>query len=366
VSLALAAATLLGFGLLGFALAVEERRREAPPLPPPLDAPPQTTVLLPVRDEEANVVPCIETLLASSARPRILVVDDGSTDATATLVATIAGREPRVTLLQAPPLPEGWRGKVHALATAEPEADTSWLLCVDADARQSPDLLSRAHAAAQENRLDLVSLGGQQEAVGLAENLLVPPVFALLDSLLGDWHEAARSEGPVVASGQFLLVRRAAWARCGGFAAIRDAALDDVEMARLLRQNGFRSGFLRAPGLRIRMYRGAREAFQGWRRNLGAFLGLRSWLLARVTALLLLPPLGLAWALATGHWLEAAILWTAGAASSMLVRLGGGTRAAYGLLYPCDSLFLAATLLLGSFDRRRGRLASWKGRTIEV
>jgi hypothetical protein len=245
---------------------------------------------------------------------------------------------------------------------------TPWLLLVDADARHAPELLARALAAAAAYRLDGVSVAGWQEARGLGENLLVPPVFALLDAVLGDWRAAADGSGPAVASGQFLLVRRELVERAGGFAAIRTDTLDDVAMVRALRRAGGRTGFLRAPDLlRVRMYQGGGEAWRGWRRNLGELFGARlgapAW---TALAVVLLPPLALALALLAGSWVAAALLWSAGAAASMLFRAGSGHRPAWGLLYPCDALALAGALALGVRDRRRGRLASWKGREIRI
>ena len=51
---------------------------------------------------------------------------------------------------------------------------------------------------------------------------------------------------------------------------------------------------------------------------------------------------------------------------SAILRRGGGQSAALGLLYPLDALLLAGALALGLGDRRRGLLASWKGRAIDV
>ena len=62
--------------------------------------------------------------------------------------------------------------------------------------------------------------------------------------------------------------------------------------------------------------------------------------------------------------MEAAILWTAGAAASILLRSGSGHQPAYGLLYPLDALVLAGVLVLGIVDRKRKRTVSWKGRTL--
>ena len=366
MSLALSCSLLLGAGLLGLALRTEERRRRAPALPAPLLPSPGTTVLLPVRDERLNVEDCVATLLGQTASPQVRVIDDGSIDGTAEIVAGLAAGEPRLTLLAAGPLPPGWPGKVHALSVGAEGAVSSWLLSTDADTRHAPDLLARAHAAAAGRGLDALSLAGFQEVEGLGENLLVPPVFALLDAVLGDWEAVADGAGPAVANGQFILLRREAWEACGGFESVRAAPIDDVAVAAGLRARGFRTAFLRAEGLRVRMYRGFREAARGWRRNLGALFSHVPGTAAAILAVLLLPALALAGFALTGRWVEALLLWTAGAAASMLLRSGSGHAPAWGLLYPLDSVILAGVLLLGVRDRRRRRPVSWKGREIRA
>jgi chlorobactene glucosyltransferase len=370
----------LGAGLLGLALRTAWRRRHAPGLPAaPAFAvdrsprPPDVTILLPVRDEESNILSCLKTLLAQTDRPLVRVIDDGSADATAALARQAAEEQaraegtPRLEVREAGPLPPGWRGKVHALAAGEKGVRTPWILSTDADTRHHPELLARCRAAAEAGGLDALSIAGGQEARGLGENLLVPAVFAFLDTLLGDWRPAADGTGAPVANGQFILLRREAWERCGGFEAVRNESIDDVATVACIRRQGGRTAFVRAPGLlRVRMYRGAAEAVRGWRRNLGGLFGDAPRLVAATLAVLLLPPAVLLAALAAGQWAAALFLWGAGALSSLLFRTGSGNAPLYGLLYPCDALLLAAVLALGVVDRRRGRLANWKGREINV
>ncbi|HEV7787224.1 MAG TPA: glycosyltransferase family A protein, partial [Thermoanaerobaculia bacterium] len=344
----------------------EERRRQAPALPNPRLPTPGTTVLLPIRDELHNIVDCVETLLAQTAAPLVRVIDDGSTDGSRELAAARAAGEPRLTLLAAGPLPPGWRGKVHALWVGSQGVSSPWLLSTDADTRHAPDLLARAHAAAADRGLDALSLAGVQEVRGLGENLLIPPVFALLDALLGDWEEAAAGRGPAVANGQFILVRREAWEACGGFETVRYVPLDDIAVAARLRAGGFRTGFLRAAGLRVRMYQGWGEAFRGWRRNLAGLLSSHPRTVAASLAVLVLPVAALVAAAVTGLAVEATLLWTTGAAASMLLRSGSGHRPAWGFLYPLDALALAGVLALAAVDRRKGRMVSWKGREMRV
>ncbi|HEX3126219.1 MAG TPA: glycosyltransferase [Thermoanaerobaculia bacterium] len=360
---ALILALLLGAGLLGLALRTEEQRRAAPVLPPPDPDHPDCTVLLPVRDEAANVLPCVETLLAQTARPRVRVIDDGSTDGTGRLVAEKASGEPRLELVTADPLPPGWRGKLHALHCGWRRLETPWVLLTDADTRHGPELLARSLAAARQQGLDAISLAGTQEARGPGEALLTPAVFALLDILLGDWRPAGSGSGPAVANGQFLLLRREAWEACGGFEPIRSEPIDDVAIVARLRRHGLRTAFFRAPELRVRMYRGFGETWRGWRRNLGGLFGPHPARMIGILGALLLPAVALVGFLASGRAVEATLLWSAGVAAAAVLRT---ERRAWSLLYPADALLLAAALALGALDRRRGRLASWKGREMPV
>ena len=365
MSILLALSLVLGAVLLALALRTEEQRRSAPPLPPPSRALGTVTVLLPVRDERENILPCLDTLLAQTAQPRVRVVDDGSTDGTGALVAERVAREPRLELVEAGALPAGWPGKVHALWSGWQSVTTPWVLLTDADTRHGPELLARALAAAAGGNLDAVSVAGTQEVRGPGESLLTGGVFALLDALLGDWRAVASGSGPAVANGQFILLRREAWDACGGFETVRGAPIDDVAIAARLREQGFRTAFFRAPELRVRMYRGGGETWRGWRRNLGALFGHQPGFVAPAVALLVVPALVLGGFLLSGRWVEAALLWSAGAAASGVFRSGTGSPA-WGLLYPLDALLLAAALILGTIDRRRGRLARWKGREVRV
>jgi glycosyltransferase involved in cell wall biosynthesis len=357
----LLSAAAVAAALLALAAATAWRRQRAPRLPTTTAEPPATVAILPMRDEAANVDGCLDAVLAQSATPPVVVVDDGSRDGTAE-----RARRPGVRVLSAPPTPSGWRGKVNALATGAAATEEPWLLLVDADARPAPHALARAHAAAAERGLAAISLAGYPVARGLGENLLVPSVFAVLDSLLGDWHAAADG-GPAVASGQFVLVRRSALEAAGGFAAIRTATIDDVALMLALRAAGFRTGFWRAPDLLCaRMYRGWRDAHLGWRRNLAAIFDDRPAAATLAFAGLAGPPLAALALLGAGEQLGAAVIWAGGVAASALFRISAGNSPGWALLYPADAVALTLTLARSIVDRRLRRLPSWKGREIRL
>lgn len=366
---ALAAALALLWLALAARLARERRR--APALPPPLPpgAAPSTVVLLPLRDEEANVAECLATLAAQTAPLRLVAIDDNSRDRTSAILAELARHAP-LTVLSAPPPAAGASGKSNALACAvaalPPAERAGWLLATDADTRHAPDLLARAHAALAERRLDALSLAGHQASSAPGDALLTPAVFALLDLLLGDWRPHADGQGDrPVANGQFLLLRGTALAAIGGYEAIASQPLDDVALAAALTRAGYRVGFLRAgDALTVRMYSGLGAALAGWRRNLALFLDDRPGVAAAVL-LLVGATVGLATvALARASWLAALLLWFGGAVASVWARRSAGTSGAWGWLFPLDLLLLAMTIALARLDRSRGRLAPWRGRAL--
>ena len=119
---------------------------------------PSLTVIIPARNESANISPCLRSLLAQqypAQRLRFVVIDDDSQDDTAAIIASLARHDARVTLLHAPPLPVGWKGKVHACwyALQAMPADTEWLCFIDADVSAQPLALATAmqlaHAGAR-------------------------------------------------------------------------------------------------------------------------------------------------------------------------------------------------------------------------
>ncbi len=362
----LVSALLATGSLLAIALTIEQQRRLAPCLPLAANTHPRNAVLVPVRDEERNVVACVEALLEQTAQPRILVLDDGSTDRTADLAHARFDPVAQVEILTVEPLPPGWRGKVHALDFGWRRLDEPWILTTDADARSAPELLARALSAAESGGFAALSIAGHQEVHGIGENLLTPVAYAYLDFLLGDWRPSAKGEGPPVANGQFLLLGREAWEACGGFARVKSAPMDDVAIAAALHAHGFRTAFFRSPLLSVRMYLGGRETFAGWRRILGALFGAETSQLVRLTVALSLPVAILGAAILVGDRPTAFLVWTGGVAASALLRRGSGNSPLYGLLYPFDALTLATVAAWCGIDHRRGRLASWKGRPMDL
>ena len=70
------------------------------------------------------------------------------------------------------------------------------------------------------------------------------------------------------ANGQYLLIRRDVYDAIGGHAAVAGAILEDVELAKRVKQAGYKLRFRTADVVSTRMYRSFAQMWEGWTKNL--------------------------------------------------------------------------------------------------
>ncbi len=235
------------------------------------------SVVVPARNEEDCLGACLESLVRQSEPGwelgrewEILVVNDDSTDRTREIAAGFAG----VTVLDAGELEPGWTGKANAAQTGARAARGQWLLFTDADTVHEAGHLSLALTEAERHGVGMLSYSPRQEATGLVQRALMSLIFSELAVL----YSPAKVNNPesrfAAANGQFLLVRRDAYEKVGGHAAVMDAVLEDVELARIFKKRKLGLRFRHAPeAVRTRMYRSVGAMWEGWRKNLALLFG---------------------------------------------------------------------------------------------
>jgi glycosyltransferase involved in cell wall biosynthesis len=226
----------------------------------------EVSIIIPARNEEANLGLCLESLIAQTGlRFEIIVVDDASTDRTREVAQSFTG----VQVISPGPPPENWTGKNNALITGAKEARAPWLLFTDADTVHRRRSLARALAEAKKEQADLLSYSPKQIVVTFAERAVMPIIFAELAAQYPPHQVRNQNSNIVAANGQYILVRRAAYDTVGGHAAVANEILDDVALARLFRNAGRRVYFrYAADAVRTRMYRNWTQLREGWTKNL--------------------------------------------------------------------------------------------------
>lgn len=293
------------------------------PLAPPIDV----RVVIPARDEVANVAASVRAVREQATE--VIVVDDASSDGTGT-AAEAAGA--RVIRLEGDP-PAGWTGKARACAAGAEGARTDWLAFVDADVVLHPSALATMATATNHTSTSIV---GGLDCRTFWERLLLPELgLALVQEGLP--HDFA--------SGQCLLVRRDRYQSVGGHGAddVRGSVLDDRDLARRLTGHDARI----APELlRARMYANGRELRAGLVKNQAALHDQP----ARHLLALLAP-------VATRRPWAIAVVSAGG-------RAAAGQNPLYGLLAPAARVALAGIYIESLWRARTGKPVEWKGRQL--
>jgi len=384
----LLAVLLISLPLIGLLLAqarMIQGLRAVPAIGPGTHAPragesPRVSVIVPARNEEARIGACLATLRAQDYPGlEIIVVDDCSTDRTADLVRQSARDDPRVRLLQGRPPAPGWLGKPHAVWQGVAAATGEFLCFVDSDGQLHPQCIRQALETMEEQRADLLTLGMRLECRSFWERAFLPVIVQLV--LLGFPAQEVNDPGSEVASanGPFLLFRRSAYEAIGGHEAVRNEIVEDLVLARRIKQNGFRLCWVLAPELMsVRMYASLREIWDGWSKNFFKSLDEK-------VSLAVLAGAGILWLFF--------VPWAAAVGAGGLLLAGPGRvqaltllvlalavllahvvqrkwiASAYGLtdeavyLQPLGALVVFCILVNSTLKTRRGGGIRWKGRT---
>ncbi len=335
-------------------------------------------LLIPARDEAARIGPCLEAALAQSgiADLEIVVLDDGSTDATKTVVerliedrpTTADGSSLRLVDGGDAPLPEGWLGKPWACQRLRLAVDGDVLVYIDADVHLEPHALASAVDLLRESGLDLVSPYPRQTAVTFGERLVQPLLQWLWLSFLPlRLAERLRPNSMAAANGQFLVMDAAALDRAGGFAAVRGEVLDDVALVRAFKRTGGRGVVVDGTHLATcRMYTDWSELKDGYTKNLwagtgsvGGAIGLGSMLVLAY----LVPPAAVVGLLGRRARKAGFAGYAAGVIGRVVSARRTGGRVADSAMHPL-SIAALLCLLARSWRAKRAGTIEWKGRNL--
>jgi chlorobactene glucosyltransferase len=343
---------------------------------------PSVVVLVPARDEEANLRDCLPSILRQNySNYEVWVYDDGSTDGTALVLEQLAVEHPhlRVVTAEHEP-PTGWLGKAHAChrlyEAASAERAPDYVLFTDADVLFNPLAVAHAVAAARALDVGLLSVFPRQVTGSWAERLAVPlflhwAVYSFLPLPLA----FTMRTGPAfaAANGQFMLFKREAYEKCVGHEGVRAEILEDVALARAVKKAGYRAWLADGSYLVVtRMYEGAREVWRGYSKNAYAFFGYSPFFgLLGILVLLILyvtpVPLALYGLLTANKTIIAVALaqYILVVLPRLLLARRFGYPAADALLHPVGVIYMVSILANSIVWAHTGR-GAWKGRSPVV
>jgi len=317
-------------------------------------------VLIPARNEEANLQRLIPVLTAQN--DLVYVFDDESEDGTAEVASSLGARVVRPR----EPLPKGWTGKnraCHELGkVAAEDADVDWYLFLDADVRPEPDFLDAMRSLCAE-------VGPRTPVItGIPRVLSGRGVEPLFLAWVG-WIILVTNPFGIVArtrmghnrftNGQVHCWRAEVYTRLWPNERVRGHVMEDVMMGRILAKEGIpveTANLSRV--LSVRMYETWRETLDGMSKN--SFEVANSvW--GSVALALLMLSLGWLWLLAGSLMPWAYALFALG---GVLVALTARASLLPVLVMPLVPTIGAYTILRSTVWRLTGQ-TRWKGRVYE-
>ena len=339
----------------------------------PLSVYPFVSVCVPARDEERDIEACLTSLLNQNyPHFEVIVVDDNSTDNTSSIIQALKKRHANLVAIQGAALPSDWYGKPFALHQAEQKAQGELLLFTDADPVFQPYALTTAVDLMQKHQLDMVSLLPGAEFGSFWERTVQPVIFAFIAALTRFKKVNDPESKSAMGVGAFILLRREVYDRVGGYATLKQAILEDIGMARLVKKSGAKIMIADAQKIySIRMYHSFREIWAGWRKNV--FLAMKKSIFK--TFYYILCVLGFVvtpWLLVGVHlcmgsslgWLAIAL---AGLGLVLITELALchelNLEKRYALLFPLGALVMAAIMINSMIHVLLRGQAEWRGRT---
>lgn len=350
------------------------RMRICPPLPRCTDGVPvenvKVSVIIPARNEEARLPPLLASLQAQDGgNYEVIVVDDGSTDATAEL-ARAAGAK-TLTLTE---LADGWLGKPQACWVGAREAAGDLFVFLDADTELEPAGLRRI-VATHAKCGGLVSIQpyhrmrkAYERLSGIFSIVMMASIrsFTLMGALLK----------PNGSFGPCMVCSREDYFRTGGHELVRAEIVDDVALAREMSKRGVQAtNFIGQGTISFRMYPGGlMDLIDGWTKNFarGAMSTdllmlamIACWISgasASVDAVLKWPNEGFsAWMLAGTIAYSAYVLQL-----RWLLRKMGNFGVGTALTYPLSLAFFVVVFVRSLYRTLVRNSVRWKDRSIPI
>ncbi|WP_162879225.1 glycosyltransferase [Paraliobacillus quinghaiensis] len=327
---------------------------------------PRISVLIPARNEEKNIKACLDSVIKQTFAPyEIVVLNDHSTDQTASFVESFNTSEPPVRLVEGEDLPDGWVGKSFACQQLADHAQGDWFVFLDADARLENDALEKLIPLLHEQKSGIVSGFPRQIVRSWMEKLVVTMMqFVIICHLPIRYVQKAKSPKFAAAHGAFIVVERSSYLKVGGHAAIRTSLLDDMQLMKQFKSFGYPATLAKIDSIvYMRMYANARQVWLGYQKNLFAGINRSGFLFSSIfyyySFLYLLPWFIL---LFGGNMFYVISAYGLGALTKIIIDLSNRVFTLASFLLPISvvlMLSIATDSLLRSYQKRG---YEWKGR----
>ncbi|MCR2802724.1 glycosyltransferase [Paenibacillus soyae] len=340
------------------------RRNTIPPVSDVRSLGGKLSVIIPARNEEANLPNLLASLQAQTLQPfEIIVIDDHSEDRTRAIAESFG-----VTVIGSPELPDGWTGKNWAVWNGYRHCSGKLIAFLDADVRLTPGAL-RSLLNARERSGGVISIVPYHETEQFYERLaLIPNVLGLL-TFTSPFERRNAAQGLY---GACILTTRGDYERAGGHQGIKGEMLDDLGLGAQYKKAGIPvNNYIGRGVVSFRMYPGGiRSEIEGFGKGAVLSTGkldartiglIAIWLIGLLGAEAAPFAIGTAWFVPL---LVAYVLYTG--QIYYFARYAGRFGFWQPALHMLSSIFFLLVMLYSAYQVVLFGKVSWKGRKVEV
>ncbi|MFC2145540.1 glycosyltransferase, partial [Actinomycetota bacterium] len=339
---------------------------------------PLISILVPARNEAANIKRCIRSLLKQDyPNIEIIVLNDNSEDDTALIVERLAAENSNLKLINGKPLKPGWLGKCYACYQLSKHAKGEYFVFTDADTFHVKSSVSSAIGCLVSNKLDVLSAIPRQIMVGIHERMVVSwthfGILSLLPLIM-----VKKSKNPLfaTANGQFLLFKRKVYEKIGGHKSIKAKVLEDIHMAKQVKRCGYRIMlFDGSTNIACRMYRNFKDLLRGFSKFMYAAFDFKLFTMTFVVLFIIsvflapfiLLPLGLLVFDWSGTLIGLFIIQIfAVLVMRSILAIRVKSRAIDVLLHPLSTAYILLICINSVLQTKFGEGVNWKDRRYDV
>jgi len=312
---------------------------------------------------------------------KIVVVNDQSTDKTASIASKIIGSKRNVKLLHTPALPEGWVGKNHACHRGVMNEKSDYFCFIDADTRPSEHLMSASMIHCLKNNVDVFSVSPMHDMKSVSERLFLPGIFLAVSNSLNIRKMNSKKSKKGITNGQFIMFKRESYEAIGGHEGVKNIFAEDIALGQLAKEAGLNLNFVVTNKniFSVRMYTGFRSIWEGFAKNMNDITHAKTPLRVFLHVLksisqslfpILLPALAYAGITEWGYNIETVLFFMAayGSLLSFGVYFGMvfefGLPLYYAFAFPLGLLVHSGLVVQSYWNDKTGR-KSWKGRSYD-
>lgn len=232
---------------------------------------PLVSVIIPARDEEANLPRLLNSLIKQTYKNiEILIINDQSTDRTEEIIKEFEAKDKRIHGYHtSKDLKISKHGKINAILQLLPFAKGEYLLATDADTQHATTSIELSLQMMQDHNLDIMSGFPTQLCSSTFASILISSMMFVNIFIPHFLFYVLQRPEFTFAIGQYIIMRRDSYYEVGGYGCIQNEVVDDMGIVRLFVKKHKKYAFVNLSELvACYMYKKPAEAFKGIERSI--------------------------------------------------------------------------------------------------